>query len=99
MALIAECTELRTKNKQRKQLLKECASPDQDPQPGKRPQWTNTAPMEATTATGSDTTSEMMSTTTAASAQWRIETNINIIKIIDRILDLESQGRFDLAVL
>ena len=94
MVLIVECTELRAKNTQQERLLNECAPPDQDPH-RKETQWTNTARTEATTATGRDTNSEMMSTITAVSAQWRTDTNANMTKIIDRILDLQGQGRFD----
>ena len=41
----------------------------------------------------------MMSTIAAVSAQWRAEPNANMTKITDRMLDLQSQSRFDLAAL
>ena len=67
MALLAECTELRTKKAQQEQLINKHAPSDRDPH-GKGTQWTNTPRTEATTATGSDTKSEMMSTITGVSA-------------------------------
>ena len=94
MALIVEYIKLRTENAQQEQLLKECAPLDQDPH-RKGTQWTNTARTEATTATGLSTNSEMMSTITAVSPQWRTETNANMTQIVDRILDLQGQSRFD----
>ena len=97
MALSAKVVELRTQNEQQERSLREFVPTDNDSCNPKRKQWTSAAPTKRSTVIGSDTNSEIISTITAVSTQWREEMSETVEKISDRMFELQSQNTAAMA--
>ena len=69
MALSAKVVELRAQNEQQERSLHEFTPTENDSYNPKRKQWTSTAPTKRSTAIGSDTNSEIISTITSVSTR------------------------------